>query len=499
MPSSGSAVCGNASGSGDISETADIPVGDSVTYTITADVLASATGNLDNTATVTAPAGTTDPDGTDNSATDSDTLDAQADLGITKTDGSATYTPGTSLTYTIVVSNTGPADGVGATVTDTFPASLTNVAWTCAVSGSAVCGNASGSGDINETADIPVGDSVTYTVTADVLASATGNLDNTATVAVPAGVTDPDGTDNSATDSDTLDAQADLGITKTDGSATYTPGTSLTYTIVVSNAGPSDVVGATVTDTFPASLTNVAWTCAASGSAICGNASGSNDINETADIPVGDSATYTVTADVLASATGNLDNTATVAVPVGVTDPDGTDNSATDSDTLDAQADLGITKTDGSATYTPGTSLTYTIVVSNAGPADAVGATVTDTFPASLTNVAWTCAVSGSAICGNASGSGDISETADIPVGDSVTYTITADVLASATGNLDNTATVTAPAGTTDPDGTDNSATDSDTLDAQADLGITKTDGSATYTPGTSPDLHHCRQQRWTG
>ena len=107
-----------------------------------------------------------------------------------------------------------------------------------------------------------MGDSATYTVTADVLASATGNLDNTATVTAPAGTTDPDGTDNSATDSDTLDAQADLGITKTDGSATYTPGTSLTYTIVVSNAGPSDVTGAAIADTFPASLANVAWTCA---------------------------------------------------------------------------------------------------------------------------------------------------------------------------------------------------------------------------------------------
>ena len=44
------------------------------------------------------------------------------------------------------------------------------------------------------------------------------------------------------------DAQADLGITKTDSSPTYTPGTSLTYSIVVSNAGPSDAIGATVAD-----------------------------------------------------------------------------------------------------------------------------------------------------------------------------------------------------------------------------------------------------------
>ena len=127
----------------------------------------------------------------------------------------------------------------------------------------------SGSGDISETVDVPVGGTVTYTVDADVLASATGNLSNTATVAVPGGVTDPDGGNNTATDTDAIDARADLTITKDDGTATYIPGGSLTYTIVVSNAGPSDVTGATVADTFSALLTNVTWTCAAAGGAAC--------------------------------------------------------------------------------------------------------------------------------------------------------------------------------------------------------------------------------------
>ena len=82
-------------------------------------------------------------------------------------------------------------------------------------------------------------------------------------------------------DTNTQGSQADLSITKTDASPTYTPGGSLTYTIVVSNAGPSDVTGATVTDTFPADLTNVAWTCAATGSASC-TANGTGDISDTA-------------------------------------------------------------------------------------------------------------------------------------------------------------------------------------------------------------------------
>ena len=54
---------------------------------------------------------------------------------------------------------------------------------------------------------------------------------------------------NTATDTDTLDAEADLSITKDDGSLTYTPGGTVTYTIVVSNAGPSDAVDASVART----------------------------------------------------------------------------------------------------------------------------------------------------------------------------------------------------------------------------------------------------------
>ena len=47
-----------------------------------------------------------------------------------------------------------------------------------------------------------------------------------------------------------------------------------------------------------------------------------------------------------------------------------------------ASANLVITKTDGVTTATPGGSVTYTITAANAGPSNAPGATVADTFPA---------------------------------------------------------------------------------------------------------------------
>ena len=100
---------------------------------------------------------------------------------------------------------------------------------------------------------------MTYTLTATVSAGATGTLVNTRRSWAPC--SDPDLANNTATDTDTLTPEADLSVTKTDGQTAAVPGQAVTYTIVVSNAGPSSVTGATVTDTLSASLVNATWTC----------------------------------------------------------------------------------------------------------------------------------------------------------------------------------------------------------------------------------------------
>jgi len=201
----GGGTC-TASGSGNIDDTASLPVGGSVIYTLTGTISALATGSLSNTATVTAPGGVTDPTPGNNSATDTDTLAPQADLSVTKTDGQATATPGSPITYTIVASNAGPSVANGATVADTVPAAITGATWTCAGAGGGTCG-VGGSGSINDTVNLPAGGTVTYTLTGTVSPSATGSLSNTATVTAPGGVTDPNPANDSATDTDTLQAQ----------------------------------------------------------------------------------------------------------------------------------------------------------------------------------------------------------------------------------------------------------------------------------------------------
>ena len=387
---------------------------------------------------------------------------AQADMSITMTDGVTTAVPGsTSLTYTVTASNAGPNTD-NATVAATLDVQLTGVInWTCLAVGGASCGAPGGSGNVVDTPSLPAGGSVTYTITTTVPANATGTLSSSATV-TPAVEPDPIPGNNSASDADTvLTPQADLAITKTDGVTTATPGGSVTYTITASNAGPSNAPGSTVADTFPAALTGT-WTCVGAGGGTC-TASGSGNISDTVNLPVGGSVTYSVSAAISAAATGSLSNTATVAAAGGVTDPTPANNSATDTDTLAPQVDLSITKTNGVTSVTAGTTVTYTIIASNSGPSNAPGSTVTDTLPASLTGATWACVGAGGATC-TASGSGNISDTVNLPAGGSVTYTVTATLSLSATGTLSNTATVAAAGGITDIAPANNSATDTDAI-----------------------------------
>ena len=127
---------------------------------------------------------------------------------------------------------------------------------------------------------------------------------------------------------------ANLGITKTDNATDYDAGISVQYIIVASNAGPSGVTGATVTDNFSTNLTGVNWTCAGSGGASC-TASGPGNINDSAvNLLVGTSVTYTVNATVIATPSGALTNTATVSIPASMTDPTPGNNTAMDTDQL---------------------------------------------------------------------------------------------------------------------------------------------------------------------
>ena len=276
----------------------------------------------------------------------------------------------------------------------------------------------------------------------------------------------------------------DVTVTKTDNATSVNAGASVTYTIVVSNAGANAAANTTFTDNIPAALTNVSWTVSSTAS---GAAAGTgNTINQTLNLAAGASVTYTVTGTLSASASGTLSNTATATVSTAVTDTNPGNNSATDTDAVVSQVDVSVTKTDGTTVVAAGQQVQYTVVVSNSGPTTATGATFVDNFPAGLTNVTWTSTASGGATGNTASSSGNINETLNLPAGSSVTYTVTGTVAASAAlgSTVTNTATAGAPGGTTDTNPGNNSATDTDTVVPMVDLSVTKTDGQTSVSAG---------------
>jgi uncharacterized repeat protein (TIGR01451 family) len=437
-----------ASGSGNINASVGLPTAASVTFTATCTIAASATGTLANTATINSAI--TDPDPANNSATDTNTLTPQANLGITKTNGAASSTPGTNTVYSIVASNAGPSNAPGSTVTDTFPVACTTVNWTCVGAAGGTC-TANGAGNINDVVNLPAGASVTYTATCAIGAAATGTLANTAAVAVAAGVTDPTPGNNSATDTDTLVPTADLAITKTNGTTSVTPGTNTTWTIVASNPGPSVAPGTAIADVFPAACTSVTWTCTGAGGATCATSNGSGNITQTVSLPVGGSLTFSAICAISATASGTLSNTATIVAGAGVTDPGAGNDSATDTDTIVVpNADLSIAKTAVGSAFVAGDVVQYQIVAANAGPGAANGATVTDNFPAGCVSVSWTCTGAGGGTC-PASGTGNIAASVNLPAGGSVTFVAQCRTSTGSAGSLVNTATVTPPSGVTDP------------------------------------------------
>lgn len=288
------------------------------------------------------------------------------DLSITKTDGAATYTPGSTLTYTVVVTNNSSVNVNGVTINDTKPSQVTTWGWCVAPCTPTANTNA----DLNTTINLAAGNSITYSILANIDPGATGDLVNTASVSVPSGYIDTNNGNSSATDTDTISSTADLQITKDDLVTTYTPGGTNTYGILVYNDGPDAVTGATVNDILPAQISSASWTCTPLLGASCSSLNGSgNIVNHSIDLPVGSSVAYSVTANIHASAVGDLVNTASVSVPAGYTDTDLTNNSDNDIDTPASGPDIDIGGPDGND-HNPGPNGSITILFSPAVTAD---------------------------------------------------------------------------------------------------------------------------------
>jgi len=104
------------------------------------------------------------------------------------------------------------------------------------------------------------------------------------------------------------------------------------YELSFENSGGSDINGAIIQSQFSTLLTAIQWSCEGYNGAICPAVTGSGDISEISNLPIGSSLVYLVNASVNASLLDTIDSTATINLPSGIVDTDNSDNFAQDVD-----------------------------------------------------------------------------------------------------------------------------------------------------------------------
>lgn len=323
--------------------------------------------------------------------------DTSADLSVVKTfTSTGTFYAGQLVTYTIAVSNAGPSVATDVAISD-IPTNLEIVGTTGDCTGMPCT-----------IATLASGATATVELTARILAA--GAFSNAASVTAP-GVPDPDPTNNTDDGGGGNAVQPGASISVAPSSVAEDSGDALVFTITLD-------VAPTVDTTF-----TIDW----SGTATAGtDYTGSL---ATVTIPAG-STTGTVTVIPTADTVFEGDETVIATLQPGsvYTVTDGTAQATITEDDL-RRADLSISKSDSSATYVPGGSASYTIVVSNAGPDAALGVVVTDNLPRGVTlSGAWTCTAGAGATCssgsGGSAGGTSVSVTIDFDATGTATITV---------------------------------------------------------------------------
>ena len=273
-------------------------------------------------------------------------------LTVTKTDSPDPVSAGQNLTYTITVSNIGANAAPNAIMTDALPAGTTfqsnaiggagAAGWTCTnppvgANGTVSC--------TQPTLAIGAAGTTTFTLVVQVAAGTAIGATISNTAAVASAGQDSDLSNNSATATTTVNRRSDIAVTKTGSPASLQAGQDITYTVTVTNNGPSNSSAITVSEAIPANTTFRAialpsgWTCAGlpavggTGSFTCqvaaGLASGASArINLLVRVNVGVAAGTTISNTASAAVTAGEDTvaannsaTATTAVAAAPTAP----------------------------------------------------------------------------------------------------------------------------------------------------------------------------------
>ena len=294
---------------------------ESVEVTITVAVDPSARGNLVNAAHVAGAEDETDLTNNDDSVQTQ--IVPEVDLAIIKADSPDPVVAGEQLTYTLSVLNNGPSDATGVTATDVLPAGLTFRSAETTV-GTVTEGGGTVTAAIGNLAS---GTSAVVTILVDVDPSTRDTINNTATVT--GNETDMDATNDQDTEPTAVQTRVDLAVTKTDSVDPVTAGQSLSYTLTVTNDGPSDATGVVLTDTLPPEVT---FTSGTSSQGALSENDGVVTV-DLGDLDAGDNATATIVVDVAPTAQGTITNEA--AVEAAETEFDDANNTAIETTAVD--------------------------------------------------------------------------------------------------------------------------------------------------------------------
>jgi uncharacterized repeat protein (TIGR01451 family) len=390
-----------------------------LTFTFNGTVTANiGNGVIANTATVLPNSADADLDLSNNSGTDSFTIPT-TDLAITKSDGQTIAIAGTDVTYGISVKNNGPNTVTSFSLQDILPSQLTLK--------TPAIGNVS-SGTFNYNAgtgqglwnglSLKTGDTINLSLYTHLKPNAVGTLQggqyfftNTAQI-LTTGITGLDNnnvsttlvemnsSNNTSADTDEIQYQSDISMTKSDGVSYAQQNDILTYTIKLTNNGPSDVTNFNMSERVTSNgLTNTVFGMPSQGfltpanpSFVNNPATGRSEATiawSGLSLSAGQSASVTLSAKVL-MANGTLSNLAIVNLPSGYTDPNPGNNQSEDINTVSTappNVDLVIQKDDNQTVATPGQAITYLIKVINKSNIAVDSLQVLDLVPPDLTNV----------------------------------------------------------------------------------------------------------------
>lgn len=343
---------------------------------------------ITNTATV-ASGDQFDTNASNNTSTANTTINPVADLSILKS-GPATVTAGSNVTYTITVENLGPSTASSALWQDVTPA---NTSFVSVTQNSGPTFNCTANGVIVNCSipSLPADTPATFTLVFAVASSAPAGSIITNTATDTSATSESNTANNSSETSATVVTQADVAVTKSGPGGVLSGGT-ITYTVTATNSGPSDATAVTLEDVVPTGTTFTSFTQNNGPVFACTTPAvgGTGTISCTlASFAAGASASFTLVVQTPAGIADGTVISNTATIDTTTTDANTANDASTATTTVAAEADLTLTKT-GSSAFRPGTQTSYTLTLTNNGPAAAQNVVLTDTLPAQTTFVSFT-------------------------------------------------------------------------------------------------------------